>query len=79
MILVSAHSDASFAERVEGDSILAYLVKPIGRDDLVRAIAIAMRRFEELRRLRQEAADLAASLGRGNMIEIAQLPVRAWS
>jgi CheY-like chemotaxis protein len=57
VILVSAHSDVSFGERAEGDSILAFLIKPIGRDDLVRAIAIAMRRFEELQTLRKEASD----------------------
>jgi two-component system, response regulator PdtaR len=62
VILVSAHPDLSFAERAEEDPILAYLVKPIGRDDLVAAIAIAMRRFEELQRLRKEAADLRQAL-----------------
>jgi AmiR/NasT family two-component response regulator len=62
VILVSAHSEVSFAERAEGDSILAYLVKPIGRDDLVRAIAIAMRRFEEIQTFRKEAADLRQAL-----------------
>ena len=72
VILVSAHPDVSFAERPEVDSILAYLVKPIGRDDLVPTIAIAMRRFEELQRLRQRGGRSAASNGHSNMIEQAQ-------
>ena len=62
VILVSAHSDVSFAELAKEDPILAYLVKPIGRDDLVPAIAIAMRRFEERQRLRKEAADLRQAM-----------------
>lgn len=72
VILVSAHQDAKLIERAVGDSVLAYLVKPIGPDDLVPAIAIAMRRFEELQALRKEAADLRQALSDRKVIEQAK-------
>jgi two-component system, response regulator PdtaR len=72
VILVSAHQDAKLIERAEANSVLAYLVKPIGPDDLVPAIAIAMRRFEELQALRKETADLRQALSDRKVIEQAK-------
>ena len=72
VILVSAHQDGKLIERAEADSVLAYLVKPIGPDDLVPAIAIAVRRFEELQALRKESADLRQALSDRKVIEQAK-------
>ncbi len=72
MILVSAYQDGKLIERAEADSVLAYLVKPIGPDDLVPAIAIAVRRFEELQTLRKESADLRQALSDRKVIEQAK-------
>ena len=41
---------------------MAYLIKPIKQVDLEPAIALAMRRFEQLQELRKEAADLRQAL-----------------
>ncbi len=72
VILVSAYQDGKLIERAEADSVLAYLVKPIGPDDLVPAIAIAVRRFEELQTLRKELADLRQALCDRKVIEQAK-------
>ena len=56
VILVSAYHDASLIERAEADHILGYLVKPIKQTDLVPAIALAMRRFEQFEALRHFGA-----------------------
>ncbi|MBS0209526.1 MAG: response regulator [Planctomycetes bacterium] len=48
VILVSAYHDPEPITRAENDHVLAYLVKPIGLVDLAPAIAVAMRRFQEL-------------------------------
>lgn len=72
VILVSAHQDASLIERAEMDHIMAYLVKPIKQGDLAPSIAIAVRRFEQFKTLRQEAADLRQALADRKVIEKAK-------
>jgi AmiR/NasT family two-component response regulator len=72
VILVSAFHDASLIERAEADHILGYLVKPIKQADLVPAIALAMRRFEQFEELRREAADLRQALEDRKVIERAK-------
>jgi response regulator NasT len=56
VILVSAYHDASLIERAEADHILGYLVKPTKQADLEPAIAIAVRRFAQVRQLQEALA-----------------------
>jgi response regulator NasT len=72
VILVSAYHDDGFIRRAEADHILAYLVKPIKQADLVPAIALAIRRFEQFETLRKEAADLRQALENRKIIEKAK-------
>lgn len=72
VILVSAYHDPSLIARAEADHILAYLVKPIGLEDLPPAIAIATRRFAELMALRKECQDLKQALADRKLIEQAK-------
>ena len=72
VILVSAHQDASLIERADMDHIMAYLVKPIKQGDLAPSIAIAVRRFEQFKTLRQEATDLRQALADRKVIEKAK-------
>ena len=72
VILVSAHQDASLIERAEMDHIMAYLVKPIKQADLAPSIAIAVRRFDKFKTLRQETADLRQALADRKVIEKAK-------
>jgi response regulator NasT len=72
VILVSAYHDPTLVERAEADHVLAYLVKPIVFADLQPAIAVAMRRFEELQALQRECSDLRQSLADRKVIEQAK-------
>lgn len=72
VILVSAYHDPALIARAEADHVLAYLVKPIGLADLQPAIAIAMRRFNELKTLQKECSDLRQALSDRKVIERAK-------
>jgi response regulator NasT len=72
VILVSAYHNPELVARAEADHIMGYLVKPIKQADLAPMIALAMRRFEELQQLRQEAADLRQALQDRRVIERAK-------
>ena len=72
VILLSAHSDPELLARAESDCVLAYLVKPIKESDLNPAIALAMKRFEQLQALRKEATDLRQALEDRKLIERAK-------
>jgi len=72
VILVSAHHDATLVERAELDHVMAYLVKPIKQAYLGPTIAIAVRRFEQFKALRKEAADLRQALADRKVIEKAK-------
>ncbi len=72
VILVSAYHDPELVDRAEADHVMAYLVKPISQADLQPAIALAMRRFEEIQGLRQEADDLKQALAERKIVERAK-------
>lgn len=72
VIVVSAYHDPELIRRAEQYWVMAYLVKPIKQADLEPAIAIAMRRFEQFRALRREAADLREALDDRKIIERAK-------
>jgi response regulator NasT len=71
IIMVTAHDEPELLERA-GAHVLAYLVKPIKRQDLQPAIIIAMRRFEEFQTLQKEASDLRQALQDRKLIERAK-------
>ena len=72
VILVSAYHDAELIERALADHVLAYLVKPIRKDDLEPAIALAMRRFKEFQALQQQTDDLRQALEDRKVVERAK-------
>jgi len=72
IVVVSAFHDREIVERAAQQFILAYLVKPIRESNLVPAITIAVRRFEELRALKAEAAELRQALEDRKVIEKAK-------
>ena len=72
VILVSAYHDAALIRRAEADHVMGYLVKPLKQADLEPVIALAMRRFEQFRELRKEAADLRQALEDRKVIERAK-------
>lgn len=72
IILVSAYHDRELVSRAGESHVLAYLVKPIGQQDLETAISIVMRRFEQFQDLRREAADLRQAMQDRKIIERAK-------
>jgi len=72
IILVSAYHDRELVSRAGESHVLAYLVKPIGQQDLETAISIVMRRFEQFQDLRREAADLRQAMEDRKIIERAK-------
>ena len=72
VILVSAHDDAEFLARAAENQVLAYLIKPIKRQDLQPAIHIAVRRSEEFKTMRKESSDLRQALQDRKQIERAK-------
>jgi len=71
-ILVTAHDEPELLERAGHLHVVAYLVKPIKRQDLQPAIVIAMTRFAEFVSLRQETSDLRQALQDRKLIERAK-------
>jgi response regulator NasT len=72
VILVSAHHEAELLVRAGADHIMAYLVKPIKAADLIAAIAMALRRFEQFQAVCAEAATLRHALEDRKVIERAK-------
>lgn len=71
-IVVTAHSQPEMIERAARAPVLAYLVKPIRKEDLSPAIALAMQRNRELQALQQQAEDLRQALADRKLIERAK-------
>jgi response regulator NasT len=72
IIVVSAYHDPELIERAEKNHVAAYLVKPIKKENLIPALAIAMRRFQEFQAMRQEADGLRQALDDRKFIERAK-------
>jgi response regulator NasT len=72
VIILSGYHDADLVERAVSTGVLAYLLKPIRPTDLEVAIAVALRRFEQLQGLSREAADLRRRLEERKLIERAK-------
>jgi response regulator NasT len=71
-ILVSAYHDPELIERIKGEQVLAYLIKPIKQADLEVAIGVAMQRFDQFQTLRKEAGELRQALADRKIIERAK-------
>jgi response regulator NasT len=72
IILLSGHCDKDLIERAEENHVFAYLMKPITPMQLEPAIALAARRFDELKALEHEANDLRQALADRKLIERAK-------
>jgi len=71
-ILVSGFHDPEYVEAALREHVMAYIIKPIKKDDLEPAIRLVMRRFKELQVLQQQADDLRHALESRKLIERAK-------
>lgn len=72
VVLVTAHNEPEMIERAAKAPVLAYLIKPIRKEDLPPAIALAMQRSREFQALQQQADDLRQALHDRKLIERAK-------
>ncbi len=62
IILITGHAEPDVIERAAQAGVMAYLVKPVKRQDLAAAIAIALARFADLLALRRDVGTLQEAL-----------------
>ncbi len=72
IILLTAFTDPPLVERAAAAGVFAYLVKPVGEEDLLPAILTARARFGEFRELRKEVTTLSEALEARKVIERAK-------
>ncbi len=72
IILLTAYSDQTLIERAAAAGVFAYLVKPVGEEDLLPAILTARTRFGEFQELRKEVTTLSEALEARKIIERAK-------
>ena len=78
VLMLTAFSQRELVERARDAGAMAYLVKPFSKADLVPAIEMATTRYEEMRALENEVADLAARFETRKLVDRAEtgLPAR---
>lgn len=72
VVLLTAFSQRDLIERASEAGVMAYLVKPFHKQDLLPAIEMAAARFAEVVALEDEVADLAGRLAARTLIERAK-------
>lgn len=71
-VAVSAHQDTETLRRLEESPIMAVLTKPVSRKDLGPVVNLAVLRFDQFRRLCEEATDVAQALRDRKVVERAK-------
>lgn len=72
VVLLTAFSQKELVERAREAGAMAYVVKPFSEADLVPAIEIALSRYDELRALESEVADLKEAFETRKLVERAK-------
>ncbi|MET9217809.1 ANTAR domain-containing response regulator [Streptomyces sp. NPDC088197] len=72
VLMLTAFSQRELVERARDAGAMAYLVKPFSKSDLVPAIEMAVSRFQELKALEAEIADLSLRLETRKLVDRAK-------
>jgi response regulator NasT len=72
VVILTAFSQRDLVERAREAGVMAYLVKPFEKKDLVPAIEMATSRFSELVTLEREVGDLAGRLEARKLVDRAK-------
>jgi response regulator NasT len=72
VIVLTAYSERSLAERAIEAGVFAYLMKPVSEEDLLPTLLLAKSRFQEFRDLRKGISDLKEALETRKLIERAK-------
>lgn len=76
VVVITGFDERMRAMQTETDSVLLYLVKPVGQVDLERAIADVMRQYHHFRFLLEEEGDLRAAREGRRILERAKAILR---
>lgn len=71
-LILTAYTDREFIEKAKEIGVLAYLVKPFSKENLIPAIELALARFKELQDLRKEVSSLKEALEARKVVERAK-------
>ncbi len=72
VIVLTAYSERSLAERAIEAGVFAYLMKPVSEEDLLPTLLLAKSRFREFQDLRKGISDLREALETRKLIERAK-------
>lgn len=72
VVILTAFSQRDLVERARAAGVMAYLVKPFQKKDLLPAIEMAVSRFAELVALEREVGDLTGRIAARKLIERAK-------
>ena len=72
VIIISAYSEAALIERAAEAGVFGYLIKPVTREALAAQIAVAMQRFAEQSKLRDEKNDALTALETRKLLDRAK-------
>ena len=72
IILLTAYSERTLAERAIEAGVFAYLMKPVSEEDLLPTILLARSRFQEFQDLRKGMIDLKEALETRKLVERAK-------
>ncbi len=72
VIMLTAYSDSEHIRRAENSGALAYLIKPVNPEELPPTIDVAIARFREMQRLREQVDELQESIEARKVIERAK-------
>ena len=72
IILLTVKDDRNTIERAKSAGVMAYLVKPFNKKELVPNIEIAIKHFHEFKKVKHENADLKEKLNARKTIEKAK-------
>ncbi len=72
VILLTAYSERTLAERAIEAGVFAYLMKPVSEEDLLPTILLARSRFQEFQDLRKGMSDLKEALETRKLVERAK-------
>ena len=71
-VVVTSRQSLELVTRAMADHVMAYLIEPVQRVELLAAIVVAWTRFEQLRDLEEQIGDLREALVQRRVIERAK-------
>jgi len=72
VLVLTAFSQRNLIEEARDAGVLAYLIKPFQRSELIPAIEVALGRYNEMRALRSEVSDLEDQLETRRLVDRAK-------